>query len=114
MLYVFARRDEHWFLIGRHIEGPRLPKRAQRMVWESKRRAGMNPGPEPMDAKGFVKVLAMTIMATAIGVVPVGVGILLARTRLGGWGFLLGIVGVAAALWFMVRCLEFVRARRKH
>lgn len=114
VLYTMARRHEHWFLIGRHIEGPTLPKRVQRLLWEEKRRAGENPGPEPRDAKGVVKMFGIVMLAMAIGLLPVGLGILLAeRTALGVWGFVVGLVAGFAILFLLVRSVEFARQKLK-
>ena len=113
VLYMLARRDEHWFLIGRHIEGPTLPKRIQRLLWEAKRRSGEYAGPEPMDAKGTIKMLGIVAMAMALMGVPIGAGVLLSKTMLGGWGFVVGVVAGFACFWPISRAVAFVRRKRK-
>ncbi len=115
--YTLGRNDGEWWL--RYAAGQEqmpLPKRLQRMLWAAARAEGRNPGPEPSDLRGTLKMMAFLIGAMSTVIVPMGVGLYVADKLL-GWSPLpalaLSFVFAGVTMWLLARCAEFIRRRSR-
>jgi hypothetical protein len=86
------------------------------MLWDAARAQGRNPGPQPSDLRGTLKLLALLIGVLSMGSVAMMAGLYVGHKVL-GWGpwptLALSFVLVGAAVWLVGRCAEFMRRRSR-